>query len=385
MSLNAVVRPAAMAATLALVSVPVSAGAVTFKTIYNFTGQADSLQPGGSLYVHDGKIYGATLGTFAMAHFTCKNTGCANAFEFDVKTSTMRVMHTFSENANGYFPQTGLIPYGTRFYGIDFTGIYSYGAMFSIDRSTGAERTVYDMAPADASVAWYPPVLYKGTFYVTASDGGSGSGTLFKIDPSTGKHTILYGFSGGEDGFYPLETPVVVNGKLYGTTVYGGMGNCGVLFEYDLAKGRFKVVHDFTGGKDGKWPSGSFIVDKGIIYGAMANGGIGFGALFKFDPATHRFTVLHAFNGGTEGYGPGPVALSGGKFYVSSYGGGIDQWGTVVQIDEATGKTVVVHSFTGESDGIWPGTLVASGGRIYGLTQTEYPFVYNGTLFEITP
>jgi uncharacterized repeat protein (TIGR03803 family) len=43
---------------------------------------------------------------------------------------------------------------------------------------------------------------------------------------------VLYTFTGGADGNYP-NTGVILgpNGKLYGTTAFGGRTNAGVVFE----------------------------------------------------------------------------------------------------------------------------------------------------------
>jgi hypothetical protein len=41
----------------------------------------------------------------------------------------------------------------------------------------------------------------------------------------------LYNFTGGADGLYSFSNLVVRNGKLYGTTKYGGANDDGVVFE----------------------------------------------------------------------------------------------------------------------------------------------------------
>src|SRR5204863_889487 len=79
-------------------------------------------------------------------------------------------------------------------------------------------------------------VLYGTTFMGGSSDQycynsfGSGCGTVFSIDLSTGKETVLYRFQGGgSDGLNPLTTPFLTNSShpaLFGTTLYGGTGSC---------------------------------------------------------------------------------------------------------------------------------------------------------------
>lgn len=49
--------------------------------------------------------------------------------------------------------------------------------------------------------------------------GTSGNGTVFKVDTTTKKETVLYSFTGGADGGDPVAALIVdANGNLYGTT-----------------------------------------------------------------------------------------------------------------------------------------------------------------------
>ena len=71
-----------------------------------------------------------------------------------------------------------------------------------------------------------------GNFYGTTADGGAsngpsnicpyGCGTVFMITP-TGAFTTLHNFVGNPDGANPAIALIQANnGKLYGTTDYGG-------------------------------------------------------------------------------------------------------------------------------------------------------------------
>jgi hypothetical protein len=40
-----------------------------------------------------------------------------------------------------------------------------------------------------------------------------------------GTYTLLYTFTGGSDGLYSVSNLVLSEGKLYGTTLYGGADN----------------------------------------------------------------------------------------------------------------------------------------------------------------
>jgi len=74
----------------------------------------------------------------------------------------------------------------------------------------------------------------SGNLYgTTHCDGDYNSGTVYELTPSGGTwdYTLLYTFTGGEDGLYSFSNLVLNQGKLYGTTKYGGTKNKGVVFE----------------------------------------------------------------------------------------------------------------------------------------------------------
>ncbi|MBV8197178.1 MAG: hypothetical protein JO263_03510 [Candidatus Eremiobacteraeota bacterium] len=67
----------------------------------------------------------------------------------------------------------------------------------------------------------------NGTLYGTTYGGGAtGYGTVFSITPS-GTETVLYSFTGGQDGAHPEAPLIDVNGTLYSTTAGGGGSGSG--------------------------------------------------------------------------------------------------------------------------------------------------------------
>src|SRR5215469_1502902 len=76
-----------------------------------------------------------------------------------------------------------------------------------------------------------------GNLYGTTVSGGAGTcpafldvegcGTVFKFNPSTGRYTVLYQFTGGTDGGNPLAPLLIApDGTLYGSTLGGGEASC---------------------------------------------------------------------------------------------------------------------------------------------------------------
>jgi uncharacterized repeat protein (TIGR03803 family) len=145
----------------------------------------------------------------------------------------------------------------------------------------------------------------NGKFYGTTSLGGTnngGWGTVFAIDPKTGKEKVVYSFCGQLQGYSCLDGAmprgglIDVDGKLYGTTQQGGNSGCGgrgcgTVFSVDPVTGVEAVLHNFGGGADGSNPESSLIVVNGVLYGTTFNGGAGCGndgcgTVFSLDPGT---------------------------------------------------------------------------------------------------
>lgn len=197
----------------------------------------------------------------------------------------------------------------------------------------------------------------------------------------------LYSFPGGAGGSNPTAglTPDGA-GNFYGTTLFGGLGTSGwgVIFKMD-AQGHVTVLYSFTGGTDGAYPVGGLVRDAaGNLYGAASFGGDlscnppnGCGVVFKLDPAGNE-SVLHNFTGVPDGEGPNAVTRdAAGNLYGTTFNGGTTEnnclpagCGTVFKID-AAGNESVLYAFTGSTDGSFPyaGVTRDPAGNLYGTTQ----------------
>jgi uncharacterized repeat protein (TIGR03803 family) len=136
----------------------------------------------------------------------------------------------------------------------------------------------------------------KGNVYGTTSQGGSkGNGTVFQLTRGTDgrwKETILYNFPDAFHNGGGADAGVIFDraGNLYGTTPGGGDPNCqcGVVFKMTPGangKWTYSVLHRFTGA-DGFDPEAGLTLDsKGNIYGTTVAGGAGgAGVVFEITP-----------------------------------------------------------------------------------------------------
>ena len=136
----------------------------------------------------------------------------------------------------------------------------------------------------------------KGSVYGTTSQGGSkGNGTVFQLTRGADgrwKETILYNFPDAFNNGGGADAGVIFDraGNLYGTTPGGGDPNCqcGVVFKMtpgSNGKWTYSVLHRFTGA-DGFDPEAGLTLDsKGNLYGTTVAGGAGgAGVVFEITP-----------------------------------------------------------------------------------------------------
>ena len=200
----------------------------------------------------------------------------------------------------------------------------------------------------------------------------------------------IYRFNlSGRMGHDP-ESPLLlgVDGNLYGTTFFGGMGG-GTVFKL-TPQGQLTTLHLFGGTGDGKKPYGGLVSDSaGNLYGTTAEGGPAgngsSGIVFKLAPDGTE-TVLHAFaKSPTDGADPvsGLTMDPAGDLYGVTEGGGSSGNGTIFEIT-ADGLETILHSFAGD-DGEVPRCrlLRDTDGTLYGTTTAGGQFD-GGTVFSFT-
>lgn len=230
----------------------------------------------------------------------------------------------------------------------------------------------------------------KGMLYGTTSAGGvndcysidgynRGCGTVFSLNPRTGKETVLHSFGKGTDGAAPEAGLIEVNGKLYGTTPAGGgtctgsTVGCGTVFSVDPNTGTETVVHSFQGGGDGGDPDATLLDVHGTLYGTTYGVGGGSGTVFSIDPNTGTESVIYSFKGGADGASPrGPLINVKNRLYGTTLVGGAAGVGTVFSLNPRTGDETVLYSFQGNGevdDAAYPnGNLIDLNDTLYGTT-----------------
>ena len=186
----------------------------------------------------------------------------------------------------------------------------------------------------------------KGNVYGVTSYGGVGGGVIYRVSPN-GTETVLHEFV-AETGAEPIGSGVVIDGSgnLYGTATNNGPNRQGVIYKLS-SEGEYSVLYGFTGEQDGGQPTTNVALDAaGNLYGTAQIGGdlgcsptiggapTGCGVLFEFSKAG-SYSVLHAFTGGAEdGAQPSsaPVLDGQGNIYGATSDGGPANYGAVYKI-----------------------------------------------------
>jgi hypothetical protein len=312
---------------------------------------------------------------------------------------------------------------------------------------------------ATASAEWNERVLYSfqggttdgsspaggvvfdaaGNLYGATDQGGgecppAQCGIVFQLSPPAKNgdpwtETVLHVFKGNAsgDGNTPVGSVIIdSSGNLFGTTGYGGTGNCVLLGEkvgcgtvYELSPPAQKggawtetILYSFPTAKQGYLPNGNLVFDKaGNLYGAtMFGGGYGTtcnafyqycGAVFELSPPRKKGgkwteRVLHGFNAGTDGANPngGLVFDSKGVIYGTTYTGGYKDLGTAFSLIPPARKggkwtEAVLHRFyreTGDGAGPTAGLTFDAQGCLYGTTKFGGGGNdADGTVFRLSP
>jgi uncharacterized repeat protein (TIGR03803 family) len=232
--------------------------------LHTFSGSEGAYPAAGLLPQSDGNFYGTTAGGGTLTCSSYATLGCGTVFQMN-SANAIKTLHAFTEQ-DGASPNAALIlgadgnMYGTTLFGGSTTCSggaqwQGCGTVFKID-TAGNFTPLHSFSGPDGA---YPATLMQasdGYFYGTTESGGDtactgrygpGCGTLFRMD-SSGNVTVLYEFTGKSDGSWPESALVQgTDGNLYGTAVYGGANDDGVVFRVSnltaLASGAV-VVND---------------------------------------------------------------------------------------------------------------------------------------------
>ncbi len=368
-----------------------AASAQAFATLATFDG-ANGGDPYYASLVQgaNGNFYGTTnFGGEATNNCSSLGFGCGTVFEI-TPDGTLTTLYQFCSQINcfdGLSPYAGLtLGNDGNFYGTTSGGGANYfgGDIYKVT-PTGELTVLYSFcAQLNCTDGYYPYSgliqARDGNFYGTTAIGGTyNQGVVYQIT-STGTYKVLYSFctqTKCTDGANPFSSLIQAsNGRLYGTTLYGGIGGGGTVFSITTT-GKLQTVHSFSY-TDGSSPYAGLVqASNGSIYGTTSSGGLrNDGTVFLLSPTGKLKTIYNFCVAAdcTDGANPqaGLVQGSNGELYGTTASGGTHLRGSVFEISQA-GKLKTLYSFCSQvncADGYAPygGVAQASDGTLYGIT-----------------
>ena len=258
-------------------------------------------------------------------------------------------------------------------------GDFGAGSVYKLDEDGQNPTTVHTynfdfagMEPKDMNLAEWNGVLYGTTF----QGGTNRRGVLFSYDLNTQVYTILHNFDEETTGNNPSGSVVVTNGKVFGTTWYGGPnGTSGTLFAYDITLDSLYLVEDFDGVLTSGGSVSMMVASDGNIYGGMQSfGAFGDGLIFKLNPVTEVFSILYELDNDGLGDGLQPennlLEAEPGILYATTEFGGAHNNGVLYAFDYTTSTFTKLFDFNDDTDGRTPtGSLAYDGSKLYGVTD----------------
>jgi len=222
---------------------PAGPGLWNETVIYNFLGSPDAATPWAApVFDAAGHLYGITANGGANGKGAIY--GLAPQPDGSWKES---VLHSFIPSTDGsdLFESLVLDDSGNLYGSAETGGSANCGVAFELAKETNGWtfKVLHNFLGVAAQDGENPNALVfdaLGNLYGTSVGGGvDNPGTIFKLTPqSSGAWTesVLYNFTGGNDGAYP-SVPLVIGpaGHLYGTTLWGGPAGDttgGVAFEF---------------------------------------------------------------------------------------------------------------------------------------------------------
>jgi len=308
------------------VTVPGKKTPSTFASVYGFASNAN---PMSGVSAAAGALYAVSIqggdGIGALYSITPPSTA-ATACKFN--------------GMDAYFAEAPPIEVNGVFYGTSARGGSNYeGSIYSYTPGSGCKVLYSFQSPNYVPAALSGQLLnVNGVLYGTAANGGSSEyGSVFAYNIANQTLTTLYSFTGGADGAFPTGGLALSGTTLYGfATGYSaayGVVNAGTVFAVSTKNGAEKTVYSFTGGSDGAFPIGTPVLKSGALYGvAQSSGSSNMGVVFSVNLKSKAQTVLHSFSGADGSTPAGGLLLVGKTLFGTTEIGGANNYGTIFSL-----------------------------------------------------
>lgn len=366
--------------------------------------------------------------------------GFGALFKTDSSGNNPILAHSFDGKFSGKYSNIRFHEAGNdKLYAtISTGGTYDDGIIVELDPVTGK---VIEKAYFNSITTGYAPngmaLGSNGKFYGTmvSQHAGNRQECVFEYDIVSNTIIKKTSFNASTGVFQSAEMLLAKNGKLYGTTRFGGKYNFGILYEYDITADSIIKKIDFDGSQVGGVPGLHLVELDNKLYGCTLTGGIKKGGtiyeydidsntlvtkykmdgtysilgltlgddgllygttqqnpinqlpqvFFKFDPVLSNYTVIRDFDPSLTGFEPSQLkkCKNGLLYGLLSYGG-LYKGGNIFEYDPVKNKFKIVFSFKDSLSGINPFSVFeqAKNGKLYSGTFHGGKYGDSGVLFE---
>jgi len=244
----------------------------------------DGMWPAAGLMADNSTLYGTTR--------YGGNSFGGTVFSLNTDGASYTIIHNFPASIDdGIMPYSNVIMEGGSLYGVMPLDLNpsSAGILYSM-KPDGGSYTILHTFGLQTDDGGFPiGTLYSdgSSLYGTTLYGGSSYyGTIFSLNIDGSSYTVLHDFATfTDDGGMPLSGLISDGSRLYGTTVYGtGYNYGGILFAMNFNGTGYTILHGFgaqTG--DGALPWADLYLKDNTIYGTTMYGGeFDYGVIFSY-------------------------------------------------------------------------------------------------------
>jgi uncharacterized repeat protein (TIGR03803 family) len=205
----------------------------TFTTFYEFSGTDSGQDPNCLLIGKDGNFYGTTSQGSADGGGTIFQLTSAGALTYLHNFSAVTGQY-LETNSGGSYPLGVIQATNGDFYGVtEEGGSWTNGTFFKVTAS-GQFAVLHSFGAGGEYIESPAGNVTEGTdgnFYLAVTEGSNGYGAIVQLTPA-GAATILYSFTGGNDGGAPSGSLVesATAGTFYGTAGSEGENGTGTVY-----------------------------------------------------------------------------------------------------------------------------------------------------------
>ncbi|MFY0686808.1 MAG: hypothetical protein JXQ90_06565, partial [Cyclobacteriaceae bacterium] len=208
-------------------------------------------------------------------------------FKYGLNDSSLKLVCSF-DSSFGHYPRAGLTGFGSKLYGVTS----SDGVLYEFDTVSGSSRILHEfenMGP------FTRPVIQDSILYGLTITGGEGyGGVLYSFDLKSENFNILADLRRDYGIKYPQGGELILlRDRLFGTTNFSESSDGGSVFYYDIPGDTLIVIKHLESESDGQRISNSLSLIDGKIYGTTRFGGAyDRGVLFSLKDNGTRFSKL---------------------------------------------------------------------------------------------